>query len=116
VVARGISAAPSGSRRSQATLRSRSTSTGFCKYSLAPLASAFSRSPGGVNHGDLEREGTALTRLAFGDGPAAEQGGQFAADGQAQTCATVLVAGGAVGLLERLEDRGEFVATDRGCR
>ena len=52
----------------------------------------------------IEREGAALAGRALQLDFAAEQVGQFAADGQAQTGAAELAAGARIGLLEGLED------------
>jgi hypothetical protein len=52
----------------------------------------------------VQREGAALARRAGQADLAAQQLGQLAADRQAQAGAAVLAAGGAVGLLEGLED------------
>ena len=52
----------------------------------------------------IEREGTATAGTAHEANLAAQQAGQLAANGQAQTGAAVLAAGAAVGLLKGLED------------
>ncbi len=52
----------------------------------------------------VEREGAALARRAAQLNFAAQQAGQFAADGQAQAGAAVLAAGAGIRLLEGLED------------
>ena len=52
----------------------------------------------------IEREGAALAGRAAELNFAAEQAGEFAADGEAEAGAAVLAAGAGVGLLEGLED------------
>ena len=70
------------------------------------LAVSATRSGGGADVGlrQVEGEGAALAGRAAQLDFAAEQAGQFAADGQAQAGAAVLAAGAGVGLLEGLED------------
>ncbi len=60
----------------------------------------------------VERERGARAQLALGVDLAAEQPGDLAADRQAEAGTAVLAAGGAVGLLERLEDLPQLVAGD----
>ena len=60
----------------------------------------------------VQREGAALARHARDADLAAEQACELAADGQAEAGAAVLAAGGAVGLLERLEDEALLVGRD----
>ena len=69
---------------------------------------------GGADVGlrQVEREGAALAGVAAQLDFAAEQVGQFAADGQAETGAAVLAAGARIGLLEGLEDDALFFRRD----
>ena len=58
----------------------------------------------GICERQVKREGAALARRAAQLDFAAEQVGQFAADGEAEPGAAVFAAGAGVGLLECLED------------
>ena len=66
--------------------------------------------------GQVEGEGAALAGRAVDGDRAAEQMGDLPADGQAEAGAAVLAAGGAVGLLERPEDRLELLLGRCRCR
>ena len=66
----------------------------------------------GVVQRQVERERAALAVDAGEPDLAAEQHGQFAADGQAQAGAAVLARGAGVGLLEGLEDQPLLLRRD----
>src|SRR5207245_3773597 len=57
-----------------------------------------------IRVGQVQGERAPLARLALHLDLAAEQAGDLARDGKAQSGAAVLAAGGPVGLLERFED------------
>ena len=67
---------------------------------------------GHIGEGQIEREGAALAAGAHEPDLAAEQPGQLAADREPEPGASVLAAGSALRLLERLEDDGLLLALD----
>src|SRR5690606_29430665 len=67
-------------------------------------------------HRQVERKGAPLPRGALEPDGAAQEPGDLPTDGEAKPGAAVLPAGGAVSLLERLEDDLVLVAGDADAR
>src|SRR5205814_2055396 len=70
----------------------------------------------GVAHWQVQGEGAALAGRADQPDLTAEQGRQFAADGESQTGAAVLATGTRIGLLEGFEDQALLFGSDANAR